>query len=507
MPTYYGRQPAGLPLTPPDFSTFNPIPQHLMNGQMSGGGFGHKASNDLLQMVQPFNTWGNNQTQDQVYQQQMRYIQLQHQQQQRVSSFKVAPPGLIHPNHTRYQSMDSNNSLTLPLLKQRSSEQIFEDAIHKSKLIQQGTEHKSVPSKVEEKPVGGVSAILDYEMDDMAEFVASVASGMYADMCSSYSFFSTDTSTSVLPGLSQTQPSPSFKKFVFQILTSTRLPSSTILLGLDYLSTRMNMHSMNTEKNNQLYKVLTIALLLASKFLDDNTFQNRSWAEVTGLPVTELNTLEAEWLKAIGWNLHISYSSFDRWKVTWDTWLANKQAQAAILAPINSSIMNNRRHTMSFTPTQQAYIAQQVQVQASNPGFIGDRLRINTQNHQSSQLLNSSQSSSNNDSWWPTMVPSGEYSPPSAPETGPATPEWNLGVNWASHFVPHNTHTQQPQTNFSSRPLSQQFGLNHHQQQQHHVWGGQCNCSKCFGYPRRSMGCGYNLSTFAVAGYGQTVVG
>jgi hypothetical protein len=50
--------------------------------------------------------------------------------------------------------------------------------------------------------------------------------------------------------------------------------------------------------------MLTVALLLGSKFLDDNTFQNKSWAEVSNIPVSELNSMELDWLFAFDWKIH-----------------------------------------------------------------------------------------------------------------------------------------------------------------------------------------------------------
>lgn len=180
------------------------------------------------------------------------------------------------------------------------------------------------PIKTEEekeKPVGGVSAYLDYEISDMADFVSQVASGCEPKN----SFFSIAT------------PSPAFRKFVFQILTSTRLPSSTILLGLEYLQ--------NRPRSKEMYKTLTVALLLASKFLDDNTFQNRSWAEVTGIPVLELNSMEAEWLAAIDWRLHrADTTKFEAWRANWKQWLCNK---GKTLAPIDTQLSN--RHSISYS--------------------------------------------------------------------------------------------------------------------------------------------------------------
>lgn len=59
---------------------------------------------------------------------------------------------------------------------------------------------------------GGVCAVLDYETELMAEYVADM------------------TVRLVLP---KSSVSGAFRKFVNQILTSTRLPSTTILLGMN----------------------------------------------------------------------------------------------------------------------------------------------------------------------------------------------------------------------------------------------------------------------------------
>ncbi|KAK8924874.1 Meiotically up-regulated gene 80 protein [Metarhizium anisopliae] len=66
---------------------------------------------------------------------------------------------------------------------------------------------------------GGVCAVLDYEVDVMAEYVSEMAVRV------------------VTPDATITS---GFRKFVTQILTSTRLPSTTILLGMNYLAKRIN---------------------------------------------------------------------------------------------------------------------------------------------------------------------------------------------------------------------------------------------------------------------------
>ncbi|KAK1755866.1 hypothetical protein QBC47DRAFT_422963 [Echria macrotheca] len=180
---------------------------------------------------------------------------------------------------------------------------------------------------------GGVCQDLDYEVEDMAEYVSEMATRI------------------VMP---HNSVDTAFRKFVSQILTSTRLPRTTILLGMNYLSKRVNSAHSSGRWNpteGQIWRMLTIALLLGSKFLDDNTFQNKSWSEVSGIPVRELNTLETEWLLQSSWGLYVNLdesSDYKAWLQNWDEWLALKkrrQAEAratrermALVPPIDTNV-------------------------------------------------------------------------------------------------------------------------------------------------------------------------
>ncbi|KAH6898932.1 hypothetical protein B0T10DRAFT_124038 [Thelonectria olida] len=161
---------------------------------------------------------------------------------------------------------------------------------------------------------GGVCAVLDYEVDMMAEYVAEMATRV------------------VTPDASVTS---SFRKFVTQILTSTRLPSTTILLGMNYLAKRINTlkgQGPYKASEGQVWRYLTVSLLLGSKFLDDNTFQNRSWSEVSGIAVSELNALEFEWVESMGWRLYVNLDlskDYQAWLENWREWQDMKKRQAA----------------------------------------------------------------------------------------------------------------------------------------------------------------------------------
>lgn len=55
-------------------------------------------------------------------------------------------------------------------------------------------------------------------------------------------------------------------------------------------------------------------LNIGNKFLDDNTFTNKTWSEVTGMKVRDLNVMELEFLDVLRFKLFVKNDEFDRWK-------------------------------------------------------------------------------------------------------------------------------------------------------------------------------------------------
>ncbi|RDL42205.1 Uncharacterized protein BP5553_02184 [Venustampulla echinocandica] len=236
---------------------------------------------------------------------------------------------------------------------------------------------------------GGVCAVLDYEVSQMTDYVAEMAQRL----CN--------------PGSPVT---PAFRKFVSGLLSSTRLPSTTILLGMNYLARRMNMLNgvaPYKASDGQVWRMLTIGLLLGSKFLDDNTFQNRSWSEVSGISVAELNTLEHEWLEAMTWNLYVNLDEskdFKAWLQSWNDWREAKNIERtatldrlAPLAPIDTNVQRNRPYSQAYNSYTKTPAREHPQA-----GF------------QPAYDQNS----------WMHSYPTPHLTPPSAPDSGINTPEY-----------------------------------------------------------------------------------
>lgn len=167
-----------------------------------------------------------------------------------------------------------------------------------------------------QEPVsGGISAVLEYDPQTMAAFMSWCLFGM----------------------LNQTRtPTKDFEDSVVLVLHATRLPRSTILVALEYINQRYARTPAKPLADLAVFLVVTIALVLANKFNDDNTFTNRSWSGATSLKIELLNAEEAAWLRAVNWKLSVvNYqANIHTLEECWKTWLQNA---AGLPAPTAAS--------------------------------------------------------------------------------------------------------------------------------------------------------------------------
>ncbi|KAM5435222.1 cyclin-like protein [Microsporum ferrugineum] len=384
---------------------------------------------------------------------------------------KLAPmDSAIPPQYRRHDPMIHQDQHQLQHLQhlqhQQRKKQQQQQQQHQQQQQQQQQQAK------EQKTTGGVAAHLDYDMDQMTDFVAEMAHGMYALYQSKLVLADIDMLRSVHPG---TTPPSQFRKYVSQILSSTRLPSSTILLGLYYLASRMRMlssadvHPASPSANStsassspattQVYRMLTTGLLLGSKFLDDNTFQNRSWAEVSSIPVSDLNAMELEWLFGFDWKIHerihTKHDGFMSWKSHWDSWRVKADARAAAaassnesrakLAPIDTNIIQRRHQPYHHGHSHHHSALPKAMLSPDGP------IPPQYQRGACPWLPTSNASTAA-----ATPLAASDYSPPSAPHTGPSTPDYFHGSGsaaaWPYNAPPPYCATWLPQQHQTARP-------------------------------------------------------
>ncbi|KAK4169938.1 hypothetical protein QBC43DRAFT_250751 [Cladorrhinum sp. PSN259] len=343
---------------------------------------------------------------------------------------------------------------------------------------------------------GGVCAVLDYDVSDMVEYVAEMATRV------------------VTP---RNAVEDTFKKYVLQVLSATRLPRTTILLGLNYLAKHINlMASRGVQNECQTHYLLTVALLLGSKFLDDNTFQNKSWAEVSRIPVHQLNTMEHEWLRAMNWNLYVNLDEskdYTAWLDNWAEWMdtkkREKQQQAtrerlASLTPIDTDMgRRNNMHVYSTWHQQQ----------------VAEYERLSNLKRAQAAPVPSYRPEQTS---WNYMWQPGPAAPLTPPDSGYGTPEHTSsatsvnshytewfdraiggGCNSSRHYQQPTTYSNGYRNNGQSARTPVNYGAFYNYG--HNIWehssAADCSCANCIAVHSKTP------AYFATHAYGQPVMG
>ncbi|KAE8145295.1 cyclin-domain-containing protein [Aspergillus avenaceus] len=112
---------------------------------------------------------------------------------------------------------------------------------------------------------------------------------------------------------SEVAPSAGFLKWVTNILSTTQVSQNVILLALLFVYRLKKFNHRVRGKKGSECRLMTIALMLGNKFLDDNTYTNKTWAEVSGISVQEIHVMEVEFLSNVRYNLFVSEEEWTKW--------------------------------------------------------------------------------------------------------------------------------------------------------------------------------------------------
>ncbi|WVR03502.1 hypothetical protein IAU60_000493 [Kwoniella sp. DSM 27419] len=148
------------------------------------------------------------------------------------------------------------------------------------------------------------------------------------------------------------QPSSEFSKFVARLLSVTSVSHSVTLLALFYiyrLKTRNQIYS--TPGSEQ--RPFVAGLMLANKYLDDNTYTNSTWSDLAGMPLPDINhgqRMETEFLVGLDYNLNIELGQFHQWKKLLDEFMTSRLT-AQYSSRHSRQISVNRSPLNVYTPT------------------------------------------------------------------------------------------------------------------------------------------------------------
>ncbi|KAI9460128.1 cyclin-domain-containing protein [Lactarius psammicola] len=104
-----------------------------------------------------------------------------------------------------------------------------------------------------------------------------------------------------------------FVHFMQKLLQTTQLSQSVIVLSLHYVYRLKERNCGTVAHPGSEFRVAVAALMMANKFVDDNTYTNKTWSEVSGIDLSEINKMEREFLAGIDFNLYVDKETYVRW--------------------------------------------------------------------------------------------------------------------------------------------------------------------------------------------------
>ncbi|GAA5999889.1 hypothetical protein JCM10207_005957 [Rhodosporidiobolus poonsookiae] len=121
------------------------------------------------------------------------------------------------------------------------------------------------------------------------------------------------------------EPSAAFRQFVKQVLTATLVAPEDIVMAL-YLVSQIpvdkiipptaaepGQDAQTTSFKAAPFKIMLGSLIIANKMAQDNSYRNSSWASVSGIPLADVNTLEAHVFAALGFSADIKEDKWQAW--------------------------------------------------------------------------------------------------------------------------------------------------------------------------------------------------
>ncbi|KAF8621844.1 hypothetical protein AX15_007464 [Amanita polypyramis BW_CC] len=120
-------------------------------------------------------------------------------------------------------------------------------------------------------------------------------------------------SRSTPPSPLQLAVTPTFVQFMRKLLETTQVSQSVIVLSLHFIYRLREKNRFTPAQSGSEFRIAVAGLMMANKFLDDNTYTNKTWSEVSGIDLNEVNKMEREFLLGVDFNLYVDKPTYESW--------------------------------------------------------------------------------------------------------------------------------------------------------------------------------------------------
>ncbi|GAA5935099.1 hypothetical protein JCM3775_004702 [Rhodotorula graminis] len=134
----------------------------------------------------------------------------------------------------------------------------------------------------------------------------------------------------------QVRPTDRFVRFCQEVLATTQVSESVVILALLFISRLKQRNPINGAPGSE-YRLAVTGLMLANKILDDNTYTAQTWSQVSSLELKPLVAGEAEFLRGLNWSLHVTGRDFEAWRKLLDGHVAARKARLGRLGGLDKA--------------------------------------------------------------------------------------------------------------------------------------------------------------------------
>lgn len=187
-----------------------------------------------------------------------------------------------------------------------------------------------------------------------------------------------DGSSSIFFSLQK--PSIEMRYYISRLVKYMQVSQSSFIVALIYLDRVHAADEALALNDLNVHRLLTTALTVACKFLEDEVHRNSTVSRIGGVPSTaEMNLLETQFLRRMNWNCFVSVSHYDLYKAN----IFNRNSSFTLLSDICPSSCSESLSESDITLQGDDYQFEQDTCQQCR-AFYGSELDLA---HYSSSLL------------------------------------------------------------------------------------------------------------------------
>ncbi|CAG8457826.1 3616_t:CDS:2 [Diversispora eburnea] len=110
---------------------------------------------------------------------------------------------------------------------------------------------------------------------------------------------------------SRSNASLHFKNFCAETILNAKVSKTTVFIAMKYI--QKYMKKGNTANFTNEYQLFTIALMVAHKWHIEPVYKNKTWSDITHMPLIEINKLELAFIESLNYKIHIGRDKYSFW--------------------------------------------------------------------------------------------------------------------------------------------------------------------------------------------------